>query len=108
MGLEVGNSRDAAHQDGVPAQFESHFTDFSDAADYRRQIPVVPATILVDSRGVVQRVWFGILDDQDREDLRQLLGVGRTRPSLLPSAALEELKKKAECPLVAGDSAAAG
>jgi len=33
------------------------------------KIPFVPTTLLVDGKGIVERVWYGVLRDEDREEL---------------------------------------
>jgi hypothetical protein len=76
LGVEFGISGYVAPDDGVEPQFDSRRIELAEARELNRQVPVVPATILVDDQGVVQRVWFGLLDDQDQRDLRLALGIG--------------------------------
>ena len=38
------------------------------------RIPYIPATIVVDTAGVVERIWFGIPSTEDLDELRDALG----------------------------------
>lgn len=76
LGVEFIISGYVAPGDGVEPQFDSRRIDLAKAEELNRQVPVVPATILVDYQGVVQRVWFGLLDDQDQRDICLALDIG--------------------------------
>jgi hypothetical protein len=37
------------------------------------KIPFVPTTLLVDGKGVVEQIWYGVLQQEDREELQRRL-----------------------------------
>jgi len=38
------------------------------------RIPYIPATVVLDARGTVERVWFGVLTADQQEELRRQIG----------------------------------
>jgi thiol-disulfide isomerase/thioredoxin len=66
---------DADHGGGL-VTFGLPFPVFSVEAERSeglREISYVPATVILDSTGVVRSAWFGELDDEQRDDLRREL-----------------------------------
>jgi len=37
------------------------------------KIPFIPATVFLDQGGTIERVWYGVLDEEKQADLRELL-----------------------------------
>jgi hypothetical protein len=46
-----------------------------EASEAMARIPYIPATVVLDSEGVVEAVWFGVPDDDQLEDIRDTLGI---------------------------------
>lgn len=38
------------------------------------KIPFVPATVLLDDKGLIERVWYGMLDEEKQAELSDILG----------------------------------
>lgn len=54
--------------------FTVYRVDYQASADAMAQIPAIPATIVLDPHGVVEKVWFGILGDAQVDEVRTALG----------------------------------
>ena len=48
--------------------------DYSQSFTMNR-IPAVPATVVVDTSGVVEKIWFGVPDDDTVDEIRSSLGL---------------------------------
>jgi len=46
-----------------------------DASDAMARIPFIPATIVLDSAGVVEAVWFGVPGESQLAEMRDILGL---------------------------------
>jgi peroxiredoxin len=42
-------------------------------ADPLKKVPYIPATMILDANGVIEEVWFGILSEENQEEIRQAL-----------------------------------
>ena len=41
------------------------------------KVPYIPATVVLDSKGVVIKAWFGVLSADQQHDLRKEIGIGQ-------------------------------
>jgi peroxiredoxin len=43
-------------------------------SDAMKHIPYIPATVVLDTKGVVEKVWFGLLTEDSVEEVREAVG----------------------------------
>jgi peroxiredoxin len=70
-------SEDESHPPGTlpPAFPFGIFGVDYDASEAMAKIPYIPATIVLDSEGVVEDVWFGVPEEDRIEEIRDVLGI---------------------------------
>jgi thiol-disulfide isomerase/thioredoxin len=76
VGVQTDASHDAPKDQGGLMTESLTFPVFKvdyDASPIMARIPGVPATVLVDATGVVQKVWFGAPNDDVTEEMRSVL-----------------------------------
>ena len=67
-GVRIGPSA----PDMPPLPFPQH-TQEDGGKSLKGKIPFVPATVLLDGSGTVERIWFGVPDEKERQELRDRL-----------------------------------
>jgi len=55
--------------------FEVYGVDYA-GSESLNKIPYIPATLLLDGNGVVERAWYGMLTDETEQELRRSLAEG--------------------------------
>lgn len=76
LGIRTDSDEDAGAEATLPQAFPFpvYGVDRERAAAFLERIPYIPATVVVSDGGKVEKVWFGMLAEDDRAVLREMLG----------------------------------